>query len=301
MSSLNNDVLVFQQTKTSSRTISAIMDEQGRQVGHVETGGSTPGECSRDRGADRVRRSGNPVLRVKDTMTLGRDRMEIVDGRGGRWRPLVKRISFLRTRITLDLQGEELNLEGNIWGFEFQMSGRARHGDGLAAVVRRGQRLPGDVDLFTTPRAAPDPPPALRAHRVGSRPRPHPGEGEQELRAVAGSPAIRPGQHAGETRQEIAAAPCRLLLDEPAGQLCRHLGGPATGIEPGLPEGRGAGPPLIEDEIGEYRVERTGQLAGRAFLECRDHRRPVLLELLPARLEISLSAVVSDIVSPRAW
>ena len=124
MSSLNNDVLVFQQTKNLVKNDFAIMDEQGRQVGHVETGGSTLGRMLKgSRELTVFAGPENPVLRVKDTMTLGRDRMEIVDAAGAPLASLVKRISFFRTRITLDLQGEELNLEGNIWGFEFQMSG----------------------------------------------------------------------------------------------------------------------------------------------------------------------------------
>ena len=39
MSSLMNDVLVFQQTTNFVRNDFAIMDDQGTQVGHVETGG----------------------------------------------------------------------------------------------------------------------------------------------------------------------------------------------------------------------------------------------------------------------
>lgn len=124
MSSLMNDVLVFQQTRNLVKNDFAIMDEQGQQVGHVETGGSTlgrllkgPRELTVFDGPER------PVIRVKDTMTLGRERMEILDATGAPLASLVKRISFFRTRISLDLQGEEIDLQGDIWGFEFQISG----------------------------------------------------------------------------------------------------------------------------------------------------------------------------------
>lgn len=134
MSSLMNDVLVFQQTTNFVRNDFAIMDDQGTQVGHVETGGSTLGRMlvgSREltvfEGPER------PVIRVKDTYSFGRERMEILDAGGGHLASLVKRLTLFKTRITLDLQGEELELTGNIWGFEFQVNGQ---GGAMAWVSR---------------------------------------------------------------------------------------------------------------------------------------------------------------------
>lgn len=135
MSSLMTDVLVFQQTTNFVRNDFAIMDGQGVQVGHVETGGSTLGRMivgSREltvfEGPER------PVIRVKDTYTLGRERMEILDATGGPLASLVKRLALFRTRISLDLRGEELDLEGDIWGFEFRVNGP---GGAMAWVSRQ--------------------------------------------------------------------------------------------------------------------------------------------------------------------
>ena len=124
MSSLMNDVLVFQQTRNLVRNDFAIMDAHGQQVGHVETGGSTLGRMLKgSRELTVFDGPERPVIRVKDTMNLGRDRMEILDAGGGPLASLVKRLSLFRTRISLDLQGERIDLEGNIWGFEFQLTG----------------------------------------------------------------------------------------------------------------------------------------------------------------------------------
>lgn len=134
MSSLANDVLVFQQTKNLTKNDFSIMDEHGDQLARVETGGSALGRIfmgARDltvlEGADR------PVLRVKDTVTFGRDRMEILDAGGDRIATLVKRISLLKTRITLEMHGEEVDLEGDILGFEFQVNGSS----GVMGTVSR--------------------------------------------------------------------------------------------------------------------------------------------------------------------
>lgn len=134
MSSLMNNVLVFQQTKNLTKNDFSIMDEQGDQLARVETGGSLLGRMlmgSREltvlEGPDR------PVLRVKDSITIGRDRMEILDAEGHQIASLVKRISFLKTRITLEIQGEEVDLEGNILGFEFQVKGSS----GVVGTVSR--------------------------------------------------------------------------------------------------------------------------------------------------------------------
>lgn len=124
MSILSHDVLVFQQTKNFSKNDFAIMDGQGQQVAHVETAGSALGRMFM--GARELTvfdGPGNPLIQVKDTVTFGRDRMEILDAQGAPLASLVKRIAFFKTRITVELGGDELDLVGNLWGFEFQMVG----------------------------------------------------------------------------------------------------------------------------------------------------------------------------------
>ena len=124
MAIFDPDILVFQQTKNFVKNDFAIYDTAGVQVAHVETGGSTLGRMlAGSRHLTVFDGPGNPVLQVKDIMTLGRERMDILDGAGNPFATLVKRIAFFRTRITLEYRGEELELDGNLWGFDFQISG----------------------------------------------------------------------------------------------------------------------------------------------------------------------------------
>lgn len=124
MTLFSQDVLVFQQTKTLTKNDFAILDGAGGQVAHVETGGSTFGRLfAGARHLTVFSGPGNPVIQLKDTMTIGRERLEILDGQGNPLASLLKRITFFKTRITIDLQGEELEMSGNIWGFDFQING----------------------------------------------------------------------------------------------------------------------------------------------------------------------------------
>lgn len=134
MSILTHNVLVFQQTKNFSKNDFAIMDAQGLQVAHVETGGSALGRAFM--GARELTvfdGPGNPLIQVKDTVTFGRDRMEILDGAGNPLASLVKRIAFFKTRVTIELEGEQLDLQGNFIGFEFELVGPL----GVMAAVSR--------------------------------------------------------------------------------------------------------------------------------------------------------------------
>lgn len=124
MGGLMSNVLLFQQTTNFVRNDFAILDEAGRQVGHVETGGSTlmrmvagSRELTVFEGPD------NPVLRVEDVYTFGRERMLIRNAHGDLLATLVSRLRLFGTRITLDVRGEELEFTGNVWGFEFQITG----------------------------------------------------------------------------------------------------------------------------------------------------------------------------------
>lgn len=66
-------------------------------------------------------------------MTLGRERMEILDGQGRPVASLVKRITMFKTRVTVEFQGEQIDLIGDLWDFEFQISAP----DGVIATVSR--------------------------------------------------------------------------------------------------------------------------------------------------------------------
>lgn len=134
MTILEPAVLVFQQTKNIMKNDFAIMDGSGAQVAHVETGGSSLGRMfAGSRHLTVFDGPENPVLQVKDTMGIGRDRMEILDGQGAHLASLVKRITFFKTRVTLDYQGEDIDLVGDLWGFNFTIESSA----GVLATVSR--------------------------------------------------------------------------------------------------------------------------------------------------------------------
>ncbi len=120
------NVLVFQQIKNLMKNDFAILDDQGTQIAHVETGGSALGRLfAGSRQLTVFDGPNNPVLQVKDNMSVGRDRMEILDGQGQHIANLVKRITLFKTRIAVEFQGEEIELLGNLWDFEFQISARS--------------------------------------------------------------------------------------------------------------------------------------------------------------------------------
>jgi uncharacterized protein YxjI len=134
MSLLTHNQLVFQQTKSFSKNDFAILDAGGVQVAHVETGGSALGraflgarELTVFDGPD------NPVARVTDTMTFGRDRLEILDGAGNPLASLVQRITLFSTRITIQLPDQQIDLVGDMWGYDFQFVGP----QGVWATVSR--------------------------------------------------------------------------------------------------------------------------------------------------------------------
>ena len=102
MSVLQSNVLVFQQTRNFSKNDFAISEPNGTQVAHVETGGSALGRMlGGARELTVFDGPGRPVLRVYDTMTLGRERMEFQDPEGNPIGNLVKRISLFKTKIDL--------------------------------------------------------------------------------------------------------------------------------------------------------------------------------------------------------
>lgn len=124
MSILDHNSLVFQQTKNFSKNDFAIFDAQGNQIAHVETGGSTLGRMfAGARELNLFDGPGRPLLQVKDQANIGRDKMDIFDPHGQQIGRLVKRFAFFKTRITIEVLGEELELDGNPFGFNFQILG----------------------------------------------------------------------------------------------------------------------------------------------------------------------------------
>lgn len=117
------DMLVFQQTKNFTKNDFAILDAAGIQIAHVETVGSALGRMfTGARELTVFDGPQNPAIVVKDTMTMGRDRFEIFDGNGSPLASLVKRITLFKTRVAISMLGEELELLGSVWDFDFQIT-----------------------------------------------------------------------------------------------------------------------------------------------------------------------------------
>ena len=168
MTIFESDVLVIQQTKNLMKNDFAILNGEGVQVAYVETGGSALGRMfAGSRQLTVFDGPDNPVLQVKDTMSVGRDRMEIMDGQGNQIATLVKRITFFKTKVTVDFQGEEIDLDGNLWDFEFQISAR---GQVIATVSRSWSGLGNALIGMSTysVRLAPNLSPGHRLMTVGA-------------------------------------------------------------------------------------------------------------------------------------
>ncbi|QOR72042.1 hypothetical protein IM660_07310 [Ruania alkalisoli] len=134
MTLLAHQRLVVDQVTNFMSNDFAIADAQGQQIGHIETGGSALSRFFMgSRELTVFDGPGKPLLHLKDTVTFGRDRMEILDGHGQPLAHMVKRIAFFRTRVTIELDGAPLELTGNLWGFDFTLSGPR----GLMATVAR--------------------------------------------------------------------------------------------------------------------------------------------------------------------
>lgn len=134
MGLLQHDTLVIDQVTNVMSNDFAISDADGQQVGSIRTEGNALKRMFL--GSRRLLvldDDGTALLRLEDTMTLGRDRMEITDGDGRPLASLVKRMSFLKSRITVVVDDTELDLTGNMWGFDFTMSGPRGE---LATVAR---------------------------------------------------------------------------------------------------------------------------------------------------------------------
>lgn len=86
-------------------------------MAHVETGSIGLGRAFKDAGELIVFDGpGNPLVQVEDAVTLGRDRMEVLDGAGGPLASLVKWVVVFKTRVTVELHGEELSTRGQQLG-----------------------------------------------------------------------------------------------------------------------------------------------------------------------------------------
>ena len=133
----HTDVLHMQQTTSFMANDFEITDGEDRPVLRVRTTGS---------GASRFimgnrsfvfedAETGRVLFAFEDVLTLGRDRMSMVDAEGLPLAHLRRETAFFRTRITgAVLDGTELEIVGNVWGMSFEVHARGRQ---IATVERR--------------------------------------------------------------------------------------------------------------------------------------------------------------------
>lgn len=169
MSLLQHDLLVVDQVTGFLSNDFAINDGNGNQIGAVVTeGGLGKRMLLGNREFVVLDTDRCPILRLKDTFTIGRDRMEISDGNGQPLASLVRRISFLKRRISVEIvNGDTLEIQGSFFEFDYQVQGN----HGLYATVARswsglGQALLGRECYVVN--FAPQLPPMERAATLGA-------------------------------------------------------------------------------------------------------------------------------------
>lgn len=142
MSLLHHDVLVVHQVSSFMSNDFAVCDRSGVQIGHVHTEGSTLGRLAMgSRKLAVVDGDGTLLLRLHDTVGIGRDKFQVSDGFDQPLAEVRKEISFLRTRLKVTLaSGEELRLEGKPFAFEMTIHGP---GGQVAQVSRQSTGLVG--------------------------------------------------------------------------------------------------------------------------------------------------------------
>ncbi|WP_448854366.1 LURP-one-related/scramblase family protein [Corynebacterium frankenforstense] len=118
---LEQNALMFQQVTGFMSNNFEITDLAGAPVGQIITGGS--GLSRAFLGSRKLTVSemdGTPVVLVDDVVSLGFDRFTLADPNGNELAQLRTKLSFLRTRVGMELVGgHSMELTGNVLGFEF--------------------------------------------------------------------------------------------------------------------------------------------------------------------------------------
>lgn len=129
------DAFVLQQTSSLNSNNFVITDEVGEDVARVETKGSALGRfLMGSRSLDITTLDGDVLLRVKDSISIGRDRFVLEDAEGVEVARLVRRLTFVRTAVKAEIpDGPTLSLTGNLWGLDFSIDA---DGETVASVGR---------------------------------------------------------------------------------------------------------------------------------------------------------------------
>lgn len=162
---LEQNALMFQQVTGFMSNNFEVTDLVGTPVGQIITGGS--GLSRAFLGSRKLTVSeldGTPVVLVDDVISFGFDRFTLADPNGNELAQLKTKLSFLRTRVGMELAGgHSMELTGNVLGFEFnfEIDGRQAArvtrewaGVGRAFLGRSRYRLDIDPALPAWLRAA---------------------------------------------------------------------------------------------------------------------------------------------------
>ncbi|WP_237201207.1 LURP-one-related/scramblase family protein [Rothia nasimurium] len=151
---LSENTLTVQQTRSFLSNDFAFLGADGRLLGRVLTTGSTAGRLLKgSRTFDLVDGSGNLLLKIVDPFDFGLDRYELLNPDGSLFAHVQKQFSFMRKRLTIELPGLTLELEGSLFEYDFNITANghvaarvAREWGGLVAGLRGKSRYGVNFD-----------------------------------------------------------------------------------------------------------------------------------------------------------
>lgn len=128
MALLEQNVLILDQVRGFMSNDFTIMDMHGQPAGYIHTEGSGMSRFFMGNRQFTVTDvDGQPMLRLDDVMSWGRDRMNVMAPDGQLLAELVRRFSFLKRRVSLQLaNGQTLELTGSsMFDHDFAISGES--------------------------------------------------------------------------------------------------------------------------------------------------------------------------------
>lgn len=151
---LTSNTLVVQQTRSFMSNDFEMQSQDGRVLGRVLTTGSTAGRLLKgNRTFDLVDDRGNLIIKIVDPFDFGLDRYELQNPDGSVFAHVQKQFSFMRKRLTIELPGLTLELEGSLFEYDFNITVNghvaarvAREWGGLVAGLRGKSRYGVNFD-----------------------------------------------------------------------------------------------------------------------------------------------------------
>ncbi len=151
---LTSNTLVVQQTRSFMSNDFEMQSQDGGVLGRVLTTGSTAGRLLKgNRTFDLVDDRGNLLIKIVDPFDFGLDRYELQNPDGSVFAHVQKQFSFMRKRLTIELPGLTLELEGSLFEYDFNITVNghvaarvAREWGGLVAGLRGKSRYGVNFD-----------------------------------------------------------------------------------------------------------------------------------------------------------